>query len=462
MPAESVHCVITSPPYWGLRNYRGGPGMIGLEPTLAEHLAALVEVFREVRRVLRPDGIAWLNYGDAYAPDSGCGASPDGARKGRADTREAHKVALRARGSGLKRKDLMLLPARVAMALQESGWWVRSEVVWEKPNPMPESATGRPAAAHEKVFLLARSGAPVFWVHEDGRAARSKPAAEYCWRNRETGARVTVEPDGWRDLWRTRDDGERERLWARVNLWRGRDYFYAAEAVRTQRAPATVGQLDREYHRSATKDAAAGAQDASGVKRGIVRRLRDKQRGHSRRHAGFNARWDSMTRAQQMAMGANLRNVWRISPRPLSIEHFATFPPELVERCLLAGTSGHGVCAECGAPWIWLVGAGWRPTCECAWQDPRPAVVLDPFGGAGTVGLVARRMGREAILVEVSEHYAAISADRMRAEAPLFAAGVSVTPAAVDGGEETGAAAGAGAAADGRAEGGSVGKARSG
>ena len=157
LPDCSVQCVVTSPPYWGLRAYHGDPGMIGLEPTFEAHLVNLVAVFREVRRVLRTDGTCWLNYGDSYASSpSGTNLSTlgkvwDGGTPWR-DKRTFSTV-----GNGLKPKDLMMMPARVALALQADGWWLRSEIIWHKPNPMPESVTDRPTSAHEKIYLLTKS-----------------------------------------------------------------------------------------------------------------------------------------------------------------------------------------------------------------------------------------------------------------------------------------------------------------
>ena len=162
LPAESVHCVVTSPPYWGLRSYKGELGMIGLEPTFDKHLANLVEVFREVRRVLRKDGTCWLNYGDAYAANRGCQVT-DNKHVGVGNTKGSRVT------DGFKPKDLMMMPARVALALQADGWWVRSEIVWHKPNPMPESCTDRPTSAHEKLYLLSTS-ARYFY---DGEAVRN-------------------------------------------------------------------------------------------------------------------------------------------------------------------------------------------------------------------------------------------------------------------------------------------------
>jgi DNA modification methylase len=158
LPDESVQCVVTSPPYWALRDY-GVDGQYGLEPTPEEHIARMVEVFREVRRVLRKDGTFWLNYGDSYAVNNAAGNKVFGNpefnknRPGRQLTKTANKKI----SKGFKPKDLLMIPARLALALQADGWWLRSEIIWFKPNPMPESVTDRPTNAHEKVYLLTKS-----------------------------------------------------------------------------------------------------------------------------------------------------------------------------------------------------------------------------------------------------------------------------------------------------------------
>ena len=163
MPDASVHCVVTSPPYWGLRAYGGDPGMIGREPTFAEHIENLLAVFREVRRVLRPDGTLWLNYGDAYARGDKRGSSGPG------DKQASNRGSAEARGaslpSGMKSKDLMGMPWRVAFALQDDGWWLRADICWHKSNPMPESAKDRPTRAHEFVFLMT-TAERYFYDHE--------------------------------------------------------------------------------------------------------------------------------------------------------------------------------------------------------------------------------------------------------------------------------------------------------
>jgi len=155
MKADTVDCVVTSPPYWGLRDY-GVDGQLGLEDSLEEHIEALVGVFDEVRRVLKPQGTLWLNYGDCYASSGGGGAQ--GSRGQRHDRTHTQQTLIRSKlSSPLKAKDLCMVPNRMAIALQEAGWWVRSEIIWHKPNPMPESVTDRPTSAHEKIWLLTKS-----------------------------------------------------------------------------------------------------------------------------------------------------------------------------------------------------------------------------------------------------------------------------------------------------------------
>lgn len=161
LPSDSVNCVVTSPPYWGLRDY-GAEGQIGLEPTLAEWVEKMRAVFAEVRRVLRGDGTCWVNLGDAYATAGGAGVQgKNGARAGRRETSFRGALAMRNEtrnhDSGLKPKDLMGQPWRVAFALQDDGWFLRSDIIWSKPNPMPESVTDRPTKAHEYLFLMTKS-----------------------------------------------------------------------------------------------------------------------------------------------------------------------------------------------------------------------------------------------------------------------------------------------------------------
>lgn len=322
LPDASFGTVVTSPPYWGLRDY-GVLGQIGLEPTLGEHLERMVEVFAEVHRVLKDDGVLWVNYGDCYATTPNGRSAADTKAAGGDDRTFRDKPFSTIQGV-LKPKDLCMVPNRFAIAMQEWGWWVRSEIIWAKPNPMPESVTDRPATAHEKVFMFTK-------------AAR---------------------------------------------------YFYDIDAVRQNLAPASVSRLAQNITCQVGSERANGGAKTNGTMKAVGGHLRsDKQRGHSRRHAGFNDRWDAMEKSEQMANGRNLRNfepspvqVWEIATRPFKDSHFATFPPELVARCLKASLRAGDA-------------------------------VLDPFGGAGTTGLVADKFGADATLIEINPDYC----DLMRA-----------------------------------------------
>ena len=196
---ESVHCVVTSPPYWGLRDYDLNGG-IGLEPTLDEYIAKMVAVFREVWRVLRKDGSVWLNLGDAYSGSWGnYGGQGDGQRAKATERFDRPAYADNGRrppqsynNNGLKPKDLIGLPWRVAFALQADGWWLRSDIVWHKPNPMPESVTDRPTRAHEYVFLLAKSGRYFF----DADAIREPQTEGTIARWRNGGRKAPLKKSG--------------------------------------------------------------------------------------------------------------------------------------------------------------------------------------------------------------------------------------------------------------------------
>lgn len=311
MPDESVNCIVTSPPYWGLRDY-GVEGQLGMEPSLGEHIDVMVRVCRELRRVLRKDGTFWLNYGDCYngymANQRATSISANNQH-----ARPAFPSGHGPRDRSLKPKDLCMIPNRLAIALQDDGWWVRQEIIWAKKNPMPESTQDRPTSSHEKLWLLTKSAR--YWY--DAEAVRTEAVSQ-----------TTKMPDGW-------DTG-----------------------------PGAHGSVHRNGREKGAKP--------------------DKQSGHSRRHDGFNDRWDAMDKEEQQANGANLRNVWHIATQPFPEAHFATFPEKLVEPCIKAG------CPEGG-------------------------LVLDPFGGSGTVGVVAHKLNRRALLIELNPEYIEIARRRLEA-----------------------------------------------
>ncbi len=406
LPDDHFDCVVTSPPYWGLRDY-GVEGQIGLEPTLGEHLDVLVRLFREIRRVLKPTGVVFLNYGDCYAtapngrsasdtkvagsddrtfrdkpfstvgpiydPEGGAkGGGARGENLGNTGGESAGRVVA---GGTLKPGDLCMIPNRLAIALQDDGWWVRSEMVWGKPNAMPDSSgVYRPATAHEKVFLLAKSAEVGFWVARDtGEVSAAPDLTERCPAN---GAK---DADGNPKI---------------VNRWRGLGHYWDAASVRigkasdedaaTYRGGSYVGGTVGPRAVTGNKRPSGGTLDAEG------RTPADKQRGHSRRHQCFNERWGAMDEGAKGANGRLLRNyepaplpVWEIATRAFGEAHFATFPPTLVERALRGGC-------------------------------PKGGRVLDPFGGAGTVGLVAETLGYEATLIELNPEYVEIARRRLR------------------------------------------------
>ncbi len=415
LPAESVQCCVTSPPYWGLRDYGTGAweggeegcdhrkehsmatsgleggktttlhnhyhreqcpcgakridSQLGLEPTPEEYVTALVNVMAEVKRVLRHDGTLWLNLGDSYA-SGGRGGGANGSKQ---QTNEGSLLGPKDPPPGLKPKDLVGIPWRVAFALQAAGWYLRSDIIWSKPNPMPESVTDRPTKAHEYIFLLSKSGT----------------------------------------------------------------YFYDSEAIKERSTHA--GKIVTLGEKSLSRGQANGA--------------------------GVDPSGNGCACEVIVTENRNKRSVWTVATQPYTDAHFATFPSEIPKLCILAGTSAKGACANCGAPWQrivqkpipppqafdkakydqipdcirndgmkrtsptkdgrasgqklqnWLnenptTTLGWQPTCPstCSGRShcnspTTPCTVLDPFAGSGTTGQVAIELGRRATLIELNPHY---------------------------------------------------------
>lgn len=407
LPSGSVHCIVTSPPYWALRDYGtaqwdGGdpdcqhrvgnqvqdnkwegaivsgirPGadastcqvcgakrvdeQFGLEAAPQEYVAKLVDLFRELRRVLRDDGTVWLNLGSSYMGSGGAG----GWSKRKAGEQEyvgprGDNPNRNGEGTGFKPKDLVPIPWMAALALQADGWWLRSDIIWAKSNVMPSSVRDRPTTAHEYIFLFSKS----------------------------------------------------------------RHYYYDAEAIKE---PLAEGSAERyAYSFGGTKNEHLKATDNP----------------------------TAVVGQREPTTGRNKRTVWEIPTRAYKGAHFATFPPALVEPMILAGTSEVGCCPECGAPWQRIVertaervnlkegerqqvrnagvqGGGtesvtlgvtdsvhrktvaWQPTCPHG-HDPVPCVVLDPFMGSGTTAEVAIRHGRDAVGFELNADYIALAEERL-------------------------------------------------
>lgn len=350
LEARSVQTCVTSPPYWGLRDY-GVDGQMGLEPSVEAFVTELVAVFREVRRVLRDDGVLWLNLGDSYAGGGNGGGgtfAKDGIRAALpgTDKNKATRTGRRGVELGIKRKDMIGVPWRVAFALQADGWWLRADCIWSKPNAMPESARDRPHKAHDYVFLLSKAEHYFY----DADAVRTPMSAKSL------------------STWGT----QRRILEDDTGLVKSHNIAHDMPE-RRPRLPYPANWATEGDHTA------------------INHTRPGKQRGHGRRHAGFNARWDAMTREEQQANGAHLRTVWEIATHPYPEAHFATFPPKLAEVCIRSGSR-------------------------------LGDMVLDPFGGAGTTGLVADRLGRDAILIKLNPAYADMARKRICADAPLLSA----------------------------------------
>lgn len=292
LPGQSLHCVVTSPPYFGLRDY-GVDGQMGLEPTPSEFVAGMVNVFREVRRVLRDDGTLWLNVGDTYQNAKGQSGGFDPKQPARRHLRSARPQDSTL--AGFKPKDLIGVPWRLAFALQEDGWHLRQDIIWSKPNPMPESVSDRCTKSHEYLFLLTKS----------------------------------------------------------------RRYYFDAEAIAEPVAETSIARLAQNV------GSQTGSARVPGKTNGTMKAVGDSEK-------------------------RNKRSVWEVTTQPFKEAHFAVFPPALVEPCILAGC-------------------------------PVGGTVLDPFGGAGTTGLVADRLHRNAILIELNPAYADIARRRIQTDAGLFA-----------------------------------------
>jgi DNA modification methylase len=399
LPDGKFQSVITSPPYWGLRDYNH-PDQLGLEPDPRDYLRHMVEIFRMIRPKLRNDGTLWINMGDCYV--TGTSSPHKGGKRGSSQKTQDAQNAVPRNGYpfDLAPKNLVMMPARLALALQDDGWILRSQIIWEKSNPMPESIYDRPTTSHEYVYLFSKS-ARYFYDFEAGKepvtgGSHPRQGDSYDTKAENRGSRGKTRsraPVGWDTSPNGRHDGIRGRYPEHKN---------------------------NESFSSAVVDAV-----------------------HDR----------------------NMRTVWKIPTAPFKGAHFATYPPALVIKCLVPGT-GAQACELCGAAWLTVAidkvptggresgnlgrkfridaggnpdlpnahqgfGFPWepstsvterRPTCKCegATGSGR-SYVLDPFGGAGTTGLVASRMNRGCTLIELNKKYAKLAARRIHDDAPLFA-----------------------------------------
>jgi len=331
LESESVHCVVTSPPYWGLRDY-GVESQIGLEPSPDEYIEKMVSIFRDIHRILRPDGTLWLNMGDSYFrdPKKGDRAEYLGLHKNIVDSGCHRASQHRTIPNGFKPKDLVGIPWMLAFALRADGWYLRQDIIWHKPNPMPESVTDRCTKAHEYIFLLSKSER--YYFDQDAIKEPVSGTAHARGDGVNPKAKIKV-PSGWAT---------------------GTDHTAASWAT-----PERQGTTAPRY---------------VGIR--------------PRQNESFSAA------VNELVFERNKRSVWTVATCPFPEAHFATFPPDLIQPCILAGA-------------------------------PPGGLILDPFTGSGTTAVVAQKFGRRFIGCELNESYCAMAAKRFKQKILAFAGGAS-------------------------------------
>ena len=299
---NSIDCVVSSPPYFGLRDY-GVDGQFGLEKTYQDYLTNTVKVFETFKPKLKDTATIWWNVGDSYS-------------SGKRTTIQ----------QGIKEKDLLMIPNRVAIALQDAGWYIRSEIIWHKPNPMPESVRDRPTSCHEKIWLITKN----------------------------------------------------------------KKYYYDADAIKEPITDTTaIRLLQKNIDNQKGSSRANGGMKSNGNMKAMGRKNFNKNMGGSGTSFVNHSGYKKADGTYMINPTRNKRNVWSVTTKPFKGSHFATFPKDLIEPCIKAG------CPENG-------------------------IVLDPFGGAGTTGIVSALNNRNAILIELNPEYIKIAEDRINKEFGFF------------------------------------------
>ena len=356
---NSIDCVVSSPPYFGLRDY-GTDEQFGLEKTYQDYLSNTVKVFETFKPKLKDTATIWWNVGDSYLSGKRTTTTNQSLR-GNKD----YGVTRTPVQQGIKEKDLLMIPNRVAIALQDAGWYIRSEIIWHKPNPMPESVRDRPTSCHEKIWLITKS----------------------------------------------------------------KKYYYDADAIREPLASSSLTRLNQLNLKN--------------------------QKGSTRGNGGMKL--NGNMKPVISGNKRNKRNVWTITTKPFKDAHFATFPKDLIEPCIKAGCP-EKVCVKCGTPYVRNLkiiftperktrdnmvnvipgrdkptrmnsknmeslikkDLGFKKDCNCKTDEFKSGVVLDPFGGSGTTGIVAALNNRNAILIELNKEYIDIANKRIDKEIGFF------------------------------------------
>lgn len=437
----SIDCVVNSPPYWALRSYLPkGHALkhleLGSEKTTKEYIANMVRVFGLVRETMADHATCWLNIGDSYAGGHSGESALD--KLGERYRGGGHSVAKalqkRPKNRDLESGNLCLIPQRLAIALQDDGWVVRSVIVWHKPAPMPASLSGWR-------WMRCRVKTKQGWGQDRPHPSHSgNGSGEMCAspvRKMTTPKAEWLDCSGCKKCSKTDGFVLRKGSWRPTSSWepilmlaKTADYFADGDAVKQPPAEATVS---RDQYTRVLDDP-------------------DEQ---------FAVKHDHET----VCDGANLRDVWKIASEALKEKHYAAFPTALVERCLLAGTSAKGYCPTCGMPWVRVIEElghravsgfsesisekdgesdgesqngnrirdghvrglvrvdktfDWRPSCRCPPSEPRPGRVLDPFSGSGRTGIAANRLDLDYVGVELNPDYVTMSRKLLTKEAPLY------------------------------------------
>ena len=317
---NSIDCVVSSPPYFGLRDY-GVDEQFGLEKTYQDYLANTVKVFETFKPKLKDTATIWWNVGDSYSSGKRTSTTNQSLRGNK-----EYGVTRTPVQNGIKEKDLLMIPNRVAIALQDAGWYIRSEIIWHKPNPMPESVRDRPTSCHEKIWLITKN----------------------------------------------------------------KKYYYDHEAIKEPITDTTaIRLLQKNIDNQKGSSRANGGMKSNGNMKAIGRKKFDKNMGGSGTSFVDHSVYKKADGTYMINPTRNKRNVWTVTTKPFKGSHFATFPKDLIEPCIKAG------CPENG-------------------------IVLDPFGGAGTTGIVASLNNRNSILIELNPEYIKLAKDRIEKELGLF------------------------------------------
>ena len=400
---NSIDCVVTSPPYWGLRDY-GVTGQLGLEPTYQEHIKNIVELFRAIKPKLKDSATIWLNYGDSYSSGKRTSTTNQTLRGNK-----NYGVTRTPVQEGIKEKDLIMIPNRIAIALQDDGWYIRSEIIWHKPNPMPESVRDRPTSAHEKIWLITKSKK----YYYDADAIREPLASTSLTRLNQD---IKNQKGSTRGNGGMKSNGNMKAVFGKYQTdenekkhRQGMSKTRGSKLVETRpKLPSQKEFVNYLRNKTTLKDL---VENTDIKKTTIEHWFRNDEVGFAFPSVedwnkikdlindwtdefnnidyGLTYIETHLDEIKNNPIGRNKRNVWTVTTKPCKEAHFATFPKDLIEPCIKAG------CPENG-------------------------IVFDPFGGSGTTGIVAKSLNRKAILSELNPEYIEIAKVRINKEFGMF------------------------------------------